>query len=217
MKSCIICGSSSHTKTRNGKVYCGRHYQQLRRHGKVLDRTIYDANEIVLYDDYAELICYTRDGQEKARALISLADVDKVKKYKWCYNAVTGMVTACQGRLYLSRYIMDCPAGMQVDHINGDRLDNRRQNLRICTAAQNSMNRLERVNNTSGFRGVSQRKDGQYEAYIHYQGRKIHLGLFATLTEAINARLRAEIKYYKEYSPVMRDALTQNLQKEQCL
>ena len=136
MKSCIICGSSSHTKTRNGKVYCGRHYQQLRRHGKVLDRTIYDANEIVLYDDYAELICYTRDGQEKARALISLADVDKVKKYKWCYNAVTGMVTACQGRLYLSRYIMDCPTGMQVDLINGDRLDNRLARVKPIPPAQ---------------------------------------------------------------------------------
>ena len=61
---------------------------------------------------------------------------------------------------------MDCPAGLTVDHINGDRLDNRRQNLRVCTQGQNNCNRLERVDNTSGFRGVSQRKDGRYQAYI---------------------------------------------------
>lgn len=207
MKSCVICGSSKHVKTRNGKPYCGRHYQQIRRHGKVLERTIYDANEIVLYDDYAELICFTKDGQEKARALISLDDVAKVKKYKWSYNAVTGMVTACQGRVYLSRYIMDCPAGLTVDHINGDRLDNRRQNLRICTQGQNNRNRLERVDNTSGFRGVSQRKDGRYQAYIYNNYKKIHLGIYSTLTEAINARVCAEIKYYKEYSPIMREVI----------
>lgn len=207
MKSCIICGSTKHVKTRNGKPYCSRHYQQIKRHGKVLDRTVYDPNQIIIHNDHAELICYTKDGREKARALISLADVDRIKKYKWSYNSVTGMVTACQGRVYLSRYIMDCPAEMQVDHVNGNRLDNRRQNLRICTATQNAMNRLERVDNTSGFRGVSQRKDGRYEAYIHVNGRKIHLGLFKKLTDAINTRLKAEIKYYREFSPIMREVI----------
>lgn len=213
---CIICNNQVYRR-RNGKPYCCRHYQQIKRHGKVLERTIYDPNQILIHNDHAELICFTKNGNESARALISLADVAKIKKYKWSYNSVTGMVTACQGRVYLSRYIMDCPAGLTVDHINGDRLDNRRHNLRVCTYAQNNRNRLERVDNTSGFRGVSRRKDGQYEAYIHYQGRKIHLGLFKKLTDAINARLRAEIKYYKEYSPVMRDTLTQDLKKEQCL
>jgi hypothetical protein len=207
MKSCVICGSAKHVKTRNGKPYCSRHYQQIRRHGKVLDRTIYDPNEIIIHNDHAELICYCKDGKEKARALISLDDVAKIKRYKWSYNAVTGMVTACQGRLYLSRYIMDCPAGLTVDHINGDRLDNRRGNLRVCTQGQNNCNRLERRDNTSGFRGVSQRKDGRYQAYIYINGRKIHLGLFEKLTEAINARVCAEIKYYKEFSPIMREVI----------
>lgn len=67
----------------------------------------------------------------------------------------------------------------EVDHINGDILDNRWENLRIATHSQNGKNRGAPSNNTSGYKGVSfHRKNGKWRAAIHSEGKKYHLGYF---------------------------------------
>lgn len=67
----------------------------------------------------------------------------------------------------------------EVDHINGDILDNRWENLRIATHSQNMKNRGAPSNNTSGYKGVSfHRKKGKWRAAIHSEGKKYHLGYF---------------------------------------
>ena len=57
--------------------------------------------------------------------------------------------------IHIHRVIINAPKGMQVDHINGNPLDNRRENLRICTNQQNGMNRGKPKDNTSGYKGVT--------------------------------------------------------------
>lgn len=88
----------------------------------------------------------------------------------------------------------------EVDHVNGDGLDNRRENLRLATPAQNAHNRPLQSNNTSGVRGVhwSVRRQ-QWRARIKVNNRYIELGFFSTLEGARAKREAAERKYYDEF------------------
>jgi hypothetical protein len=83
-----------------------------------------------------------------------------------------------------------------VDHINGDRIDNRWANLREVTRRENMMNVGVRSNSTTGVTGVSRRKDtGKYVAYVDVEGKRIRLGSFDTLGEAAEARVKASEQY----------------------
>lgn len=93
------------------------------------------------------------------------------------------------------------PSKQDIDHINGDRSDNRWCNLRLVTRSQNSMNGHKlMVNNKSGVRGVSWRKDTcKWHARITVDGKTILLGDFVRKEDAIAARREAEIKYFGYY------------------
>lgn len=84
------------------------------------------------------------------------------------------------------------PVG-QIDHINGDRSDNRLVNLRCVSIAENRRNQKTPITNTSGFIGVGWHKHtGKWRASIKINGRGIHLGGFDTIEEAIQAREAAQ-------------------------
>jgi hypothetical protein len=85
----------------------------------------------------------------------------------------------------------------EVDHVNGDRTDNRWQNLRLATHAENLRNMRRPSDNTSGAKGVSFKKDrGLWRAYITLNGRCRHLGYFANLTDASNAYAAASAELH---------------------
>lgn len=78
--------------------------------------------------------------------------------------------------------------GEVVDHINGNGLDNRRDNLRLATPSQNQWNSKKHIDNTSGYKGVRLSKSTmRWEAKITFQGKFYYLGLFATPEEAYTA------------------------------
>lgn len=80
-----------------------------------------------------------------------------------------------------------------IDHINGDKTDNRIENLRDVTCAENHKNQRMRSNNTSGFRGVYWNKNmDKWQSYIRENGRSKHLGVFTEFEEAVKSRLEAE-------------------------
>ena len=82
-------------------------------------------------------------------------------------------------RVYMHVVIMQPPLGFRVDHINGDGLDNRRSNLRLCTSNQNCTNTKMYSNNTSGYRGLTWFKPrGQWLVQIQHLGKKHRLGYF---------------------------------------
>jgi hypothetical protein len=102
---------------------------------------------------------------------------------------------------YLHRLIMNAPDDMVVDHINGDKLDNRKENLRICTNQQNQMNRGKTKNNKTGFKGVCfNKRDNKYQANIKVDGKKKHLGLFEKSEDAYKAYCDACVRYHGEFS-----------------
>jgi hypothetical protein len=82
----------------------------------------------------------------------------------------------------------------QIDHIDGNGLNNRIENLRDVTNAENARNRKKQKNNESGHTGV-RRERGKWRAVIEVSGREIYLGLFINLEEAVAARKAAEAKY----------------------
>lgn len=111
--------------------------------------------------------------------------------------------------LHMHRVIMDTPAFYEVDHINHDRLDNRKSNLRNCTRQQNMMNVGIRERSKSGIRGVHFRTERlKWHAFIFINGKIINLGHYDDKELAIKARKEAEIEYYGEYATTNEGVLT---------
>ena len=130
----------------------------------------------------------------------------------WSYHvlrskkAKTIYVQRSDGKL-LHRLLMGLELGdrRQVDHINGDGLDNRRENLRIVTQAQNQANRGRNRNNKSGLKGVYWNKTkGAWQTSIQMGGRKnnksIYLGRYATKEQAYEAYKEGARKYQGEFA-----------------
>lgn len=93
---------------------------------------------------------------------------------------------------------------LEVDHIDGNTLNNRIENLRLVTTSQNQKNTKRQSNNTSGLMGVVKNKDG-WAVRAHYNKERIHLGRFTDFFEACCVRKSAELKY--GYSPTHGRAL----------
>lgn len=129
-------------------------------------------------------------------------------KYKWYYST-TGYArnwskkkgskirTGC----YLQHALMWCPKGYQIDHINGDKLDNRMENLRIVTYKQNAQNSAIKSNNTSGYKGVSLTKEkNKWRAYININKKQVNLGRFIKKEDAAKAYNIAATKHFGKYA-----------------
>lgn len=122
---------------------------------------------------------------------IDIEDLPKITEYKWYPSGRCVSNRTCMNRngQYIHRYIMNEPNGFEVDHINMDRMNNCRSNLRICNHQQNQCNQPLQSNNTSGFTGVRFYKArNKYVARIKFYGKDIHLGYYYKLIEAIQAR-----------------------------
>lgn len=142
--------------------------------------------------------------------LIDEDDLEKVSKYKWYINR-DGYAQSRKSRLEnperkqeqikLHRFILNLKSndGNIVDHINGNKLDNRKSNLRLCTNAQNQMNCKTPKSNKLGVKGVRFNK-GKYEATIYKDGKSYYLGRFDTIEDASNKYNEAAKKLFKEFA-----------------
>lgn len=115
--------------------------------------------------------------------VIDLEDYQIVETRLWSAN-VYGYAQTTRGEL-LHISIMGRRDGLVVDHINRDRLDNRRSNLRLCTRAENVVNAAKPKTNTSGFKGVTWDSiRGKWKAQVYYRGKNVFLGRFDSATDA---------------------------------
>ena len=174
------------------KGYCEKHYTQIRRYGRIFN-TDFDTNEIIEYEDHAEIILCNKQRNEVARAIIDIECIDLIKQYKW--HLRTDGYVSTGNNVYLHRFLMNPPDNMEIDHINRNKLDNRRENLRICTQQQNLQNKGIPTDNTSGYTGVYKRNN-KWCARININKKQINLGTFNTFEEAKHARILAEIVYF---------------------
>lgn len=128
-----------------------------------------------------------------------LEDYDKIKNYYW-YSNHDGYMCSSENKkeIIMHRLIIDeNDPEMQVDHFNRNKKDNRKENLKSVTPQHNNWNRGMNQNNKSGVTGVRWNKEAQkWVAYIMCK----HLGTFNSFEDAVEARKRAEQKYFGEYS-----------------
>jgi hypothetical protein len=138
--------------------------------------------------------------------IVDEEDYDWLNQWKWHYSKVRDTGYAVRGDrissgklkiIRMHRLIVNPPVGMFIDHINGDRLDNRKCNLRICTNIQNSHNR--KINNGRKYKGVCFERI-KWRAYIDVNKVRIHLGMFSSEIDAAKAYNEAAVKYFGEFA-----------------
>ena len=141
-------------------------------------------------------------------AKVDLEDWEKISESTWSVQAgsngkALSMSAKIAGKMVkLHHLILGKPLGGQViDHINGYPLDNRKENLRFCTPAQNSMNRASNGRNKSGYRGVCWNKKNRcWFAHITVNGMNTYLGSFQDPYEASLAYQRAAVQKFGEFA-----------------
>ena len=104
--------------------------------------------------------------------------------------------------ILLHRFLMNTPKDMETDHINGNRLDNRKNNLRVCTTSENQRNSCnKRKNNTSGFKGVHRDKDRKkWRVTIYVKKKCIYCGSFDKLDDAAKAYDKKAKELFGEFA-----------------
>ena len=180
------------------KMYCCKEHQNL-AHRKT--------NEYILNEDYAEIVIDSpKYGIVKAK--IDLDDVELCKQYCWM-----AIQTGKRGDFYftardrknpkryirLHRLIMNCPDDKVIDHRNTyDHLDNRKSNLRICTALENAQNIKIPLKNKSGYKNVFyDKRKKKFQAFLTRNKKLQHIGYYLTAEEANEAVQEAIQEYEK--------------------
>ena len=140
--------------------------------------------------------------------IVDDGDYEYLNKYNWYvakskysyYAAFDRRNKKINKTIYLHRIIMNCPDGKFIDHINGNGLDNRKENLRICNKSQNSGNSKLRTDNTSGIKGVSwDKRNKKWVVRIKMDGKHKFLGYFSNKYYAKNVYEKVAKGYFGEF------------------
>lgn len=139
-------------------------------------------------------------------ALVDDADYEWLNQWKW-YCSSEGYAERDEGRrgnrkrILMHRLILGVSKEFQADHINNNRLDNRRANLRTCTYSENNQHRGVSSSNTSGYKGVTFVKvTKKWRATIRVNRVKVELGSYKNIIDAARAYNQAAKKYHGEFA-----------------
>lgn len=133
-------------------------------------------------------------------AIVDDVDYERLSKFKWYCHCGYARRMGDGKAIHMHREILSPPDGFIIDHANGNRLDNRRENIRICTFAQNTQNAERRSDNSSGYKGVSWHTNKKWRTQIIVNGKVTHVGMFSNIIDAARAYNEAAIKYYGEFA-----------------
>ena len=197
--NCFVC-NSKFACCFNGIPYCNKHYLRMINNGTTEKLAKKSKNTFVIINDYVELKTTKNES-----FFIDKIDLEKTLNYTWCISKTGYLVANINYKVTkLHRYLLTPSIDKVVDHINGDLLNNRRNNLRICTMSENGKNIKLKSNNSSGYAGIRKTNHNTFNVRITVNNKEIHVGNFQSLDIAINERHNAELKYYKEFAPTPR-------------
>ena len=133
-------------------------------------------------------------------ALVDSADFRWLSQWRWQYN-IGGYAYKSlnkKTKIYMHQLINQTTEGLYTDHINRDKLDNRRSNLRTVTNMENGRNRGLNKNNKSGYKGVFwHERLNKWLVYIKTNYKRVYVGLYKNINDAVSARKQAEQLYWK--------------------
>lgn len=173
---------------------------EVEKHGQVFDR-----RGIEMCGDTVRIPLHGRHGKFYGYAVIDVTDLDLVKNIAWTLDLRGYAVGTPAGRgnnIPLHRLLVYGlhEKGGATDHVNGDKMDNRRKNLRKCITKENARNTKLAKNNTTGFKGVNQTPEGRWKAKIMAERKSIHIGHYDTKEEAAAAYNAAALILHGEFA-----------------
>ena len=145
-------------------------------------------------------------------ALVDDEDYNRLNRWKWYARYTPGTKSYYAQRytpmkngkrkiIYMHRIIMDTPSNMQTDHVNHDTLDNKKENLRICTSSQNGMNRTQHKKTSSKYKGVCwHKRDKKWYAHIRINDKLTYLGAFKSEIQAAKAYNKKAKELFGEFA-----------------
>lgn len=140
-------------------------------------------------------------------AKIDTRDYEKCRQYNWWLRRADKytypMTTIGRKSVGLHRVVLgleNAPKTTYIDHINGDMLDNRRENLRVCTNAQNQWNVPKKSTSKQKYKGIRETKYGTYEVRIRHLGKRLYLGTYKTEIEAVDVYNRKARELHGEFA-----------------
>lgn len=146
--------------------------------------------------DGSEVVIFSISGKRSGDVLIDFDDLPMVATRKWRID-VDGYVIGGPTSVKLHRFIMNCPSGLQVDHVYQNKLDCRKKRLRICSQTQQAPNRGITSINSSGYKGVSRHTSrNKWTAFL----MRNWLGYFDLPEDAAKAYDKAAIVAYGEFA-----------------
>lgn len=144
------------------------------------------------------------DVKRQWLVMVDDEDFKFLNQFYWQADKNSSIATHKKGdrkRILMHRLIMNPPIGIEIDHIDGNRLNNQKSNLRFATSSQNKINRGARKDNSSGFKGVSWNKNlKKWGVRLMINKKYKHLGLFKDKIEAAKVYNENALKYYGEYA-----------------
>jgi hypothetical protein len=136
--------------------------------------------------------------------LVDASDYIWLNKWRWypspdyAYRQI--QVDKKRSSILMHRLILNATNGQEVDHVNGDGLDNRRCNIRLCTPSQNQANRGKDKRNTSGRKGVTWNKcANKWQAQTSVNGKRKYIGIFSDVEKAHKAYNKFRISIFGEF------------------
>lgn len=183
-----------------GKGLCNAHYQQ-QWAGKALSDVgekgtrSKEVNAFEERDGYIVLFLVDKFGNDTGEVLVSKEDFHKVRGTRWCVAGRGYVMSSDSYKVKMHRLIMDPPDGIHIDHINRNKLDNRRENLRVVTLVENNQNVTRK--GREGARGVEYNESCKYpwSAQCQRDGVRYKGGRYATKEEAAEAAMELRKKH----------------------
>ena len=208
---CEICGNKDiYTKTKNngtGKILCNKCYErETKFNGKT--RTRYTDNDYEIDNTNPKVIyinLYDLYGNYVDKTKIDYDDFFKCSEYKWHKDSLgyarTYIIENGKRKYIRLHKLITNTTNETIDHIDGNKLNNTKNNLRICTTAEN-VQKANRPKNKSGIHGVRQTCHNTWHCYIEVNTKKYNK-TYKDKELAIIQRLVWELQYFKEFSPQM--------------
>lgn len=168
-------------------------------------------NKIIYQDENTTKILLESSKFGNKECIIDTEDYDKIKKFRWyilhnikghSFYAITNIYKNKKRLgLLLHRVIMSPPKEVLIDHVNHNGLDNRKNNLRLCTHQENSRNCKKYKSNKNIFKGVRQRNElKKWQARLKFNDKTIHLGSFDDPIQAAKAYNEKAKELFGEFS-----------------